>query len=72
MKCPECQSEDLSVAGSVKTYLTFNHRYLKCNECSTIFQTMESIIKESISSQFYLRFEKADKPAEEVKKKEKK
>lgn len=73
MKCPECKSENLGVAGSVKTFVTINHRYLRCFDCGTIFQTKEIIIKESIASQFYLEFETPeDKPVEETKKKEKK
>ncbi|TRZ52175.1 hypothetical protein D4R99_03240 [bacterium] len=61
MNCPGCKSSEIFVSGSVKEFVAVNHRYLRCNVCGTIFQTIETIIPESINFQFYMKFGEEDK-----------
>lgn len=62
MNCPICKSNNLSVNGSVKKYITMNHRYLSCDDCGTTFQTKEEILEGTINEKFYLPFMEDETP----------
>lgn len=49
MRCPKCKSTNLAVIASRKQdFHTFNQRYVICKDCNVSFQTIESIIPDTI------------------------
>jgi hypothetical protein len=59
MICPNktCKSKNLKVQTVITQYPSFTHRYIICEDCRTVFQTIEKVVADTIKEGFYDRIQ---------------
>ena len=48
MRCPVCHSYKHKVTGTMRQFQTLTHRYRRCLNCGSSFQTNETIDKNTV------------------------